>query len=230
MSLLRRAGLLLAGLVLLAAPATAQVTGIISGLFDSVNSIGFAVHGGVLTADPGLGGACLGEGVCGMSIEVYLDLPAPEGTTFELGLGTGFLRGFEAEALTLDLRTAVRTLPSISVYASRDHLFGSTAVVPYAGLNVGFAQLWNARAYDPAGAQYKVNAEAFEFGATLGLYFDVSPVRGLFLETAYRQRHFDSIDWAFPGEPVLPDDWPRALDLSSWVVSVGWQFRLTREE
>lgn len=214
-------------LLLLPAAASAQLVGAVTDLFDSVNSIAFAVNAGPVVHDTELDPECLGGALCGMTIEVFLDLPAPEGTTLELGLGTSFLRGLSSDVPTLDFRGAVRTLPVLSVYATRSSL-GSGRWQPYAGLNFGFAQLWNVRAYDPDGVQYEASGEAFEYGGTLGVYISTPPVTGLFVEASLRQRRFDSLAWRLPGD-ALPADWPRALNASTFLVSVGWQFRLVED-
>ncbi|MEP0546088.1 MAG: hypothetical protein ABJF88_04090 [Rhodothermales bacterium] len=219
---------LLLGLVLLApTAASAQIMSAVTGLFDSVNSIAFSVSGGQIVGDTELDADCLGGGVCAMGIEVLLDLPSPEGIVLELGLGTRFLRGFGATEPTLDLRGSVRTLPEVSVYVTRPEVMGRRVVQPYAGLNFGFAQLWNMRGYDAEGTQYEVDSEAFEVGATVGAFLDVAVLSGLFVEATYRHRRFDSLDWSIPGAPVLPPGWPRELNVSTALVTVGWQFRLT---
>lgn len=216
-------------LFLLPGPASAQLVGAVTGLFDSVNSIAFSVNAGPVVHDTELAPDCLGATLCGMAIEVLLDLPSPEGMGLELGLGTAFLRRLASDEPSLDLRGAVRTLPVVSVYVTRPALLGSGRWQPYAGLNFGFAQLWNARAYDPDGLQYEVSGEAFEYGGALGVYFNTPPVTGLFVEASLRQRRFDSLAWKLP-DGVLPAAWPRSLDVSTFLVSVGWQFRLAERE
>lgn len=219
--------LLLGLLLLIPTAASAQIMSAVTGLFDSVNSIAFSVSGGLIVGDTELDADCLGGGVCAMGIEVLLDLPSPEGIELELGLGTRFLRGFGTKEPTLDLRGSVRTLPEVSVYATRPEVMGHRVVQPYAGLNFGFAQLWNVRGYDPEGTQYEVDSEAFEVGVTVGAFLNMAVLSGLFVEGTYRHRRFDSLDWSIPGSPVLPAGWPRELNVSTALVTVGWQFRLT---
>lgn len=52
---------------------------------------------------------------------------------------------------------------------------------------------------------------------------------GLFLEGAYRNRNFRSVRWGLPsGAGAVPRRWPRSLDVSAFLLSVGFQFgRLT---
>jgi hypothetical protein len=151
---------------------------------------------------------------------VLINLPSPTFATLELALGTSFLRGFEAKEPTLDLRGAARSLPTVSLYASLNQ---SSAVSPYIGINFGVLQLWNVRAYDPAGAQYSVTGETYEYGGGLGLYLE-RWVRGLYAEASYRRRTFSSLNWGFPGGvSTLPAGWPRALNLSGVQFSLGWQ-------
>ena len=214
---------------LVPASASAQFVGAVTGLFESVNSIAFSVSAGPIVHGSELAPDCLGGALCGMTAEVFLDLPAPEGTVLELGLGTSFLRRLASDEPTLDLRGSVRTLPAVSVYVTRPGLLGSSRWQPYAGMNFGFAQLWNARAYDPDGVQYELSGEAFEYGATLGVYLETPPVTGLFVEASLRQRRFDSLGWKLPGD-ALPEGWPRAINASTLLLSVGWQFRIADDE
>lgn len=227
--LVRHALLLFALLSLPATPASGQVTSIIAGLFNSVNSIAFSAGGAILIADDAVAGDC-GPGACALHLQVLLDLPSPEGVTLEIGLGTGVLRGFRLADPTVDFYGSARSLPSVAVYATTDHVMGTSVVLPYAGMRVGFSQLWNARAYDLAGQAYSVSGEAFDFGLVGGLWLARTALRGLYLEVALDHRRFDSLNWSFPGAPVLPPNWPRALDLSSFEVTLGWQFRLTRSD
>lgn len=214
-------------LVLLAPrPAQAQVTTILAGLFKSINSVSFSGGGGGFLGGSDAVAACGALGVCHLHLEVLLDLPAPEGVTLELGLGTDVLRGFALAEPSIDFRGSARSLPLISAYASSDRLPGGAVAVPYGGLRAGFSQLWNARAYDAEGIPYRVEGEAFEVGAVAGLYLVAAPLRGLYLEAALHQRQFDALAWGLSGDGRLPQGWPRALNLSTWQVALGWQFRL----
>jgi hypothetical protein len=210
-------------------PASAQVTNVLVGLFRSVNSVSFSGGTGVLLGGQDVEGTC-GIGICALHLEVMLDLPAPAGATFELGLGTGVLRGFRFAEPAADFYGAARALPSIAAYATSDRLLGTSMVMPFGGLRIGFSQLWNARVYDPAGQVYSVGGEAFDFGAVAGIYLAQTALRGLYVELSATHRRFDSLNWSIPGTPVLPEGWPRSLDLSALEVTVGWQFRLTHAE
>ncbi|HEX8690957.1 MAG TPA: hypothetical protein VF746_00845 [Longimicrobium sp.] len=223
--------LALAG-VLAATPAYAQFD-FLTELFDEVNSITVALQGSHI---PGSGelrareGDCLGIGICGMAAEVLIDLPSVGGADLELGLGTSFLRGFEAAEPTLDLHGSLRAFPTITAYASLPERLGLGIADPYVGASFGLTTLWHARGYDPEGVEYELEAETFEFGVSAGIYL-LKP-RGLFVEAGYRWRSFESVDWELPeaASERLPANWPRDLDLSGWQVSVGWQFRLRGDE
>lgn len=221
--------LLSAALLLAPRAAYAQLPGAFEDLFDRVNSIVFYGQAGVFSDHTEAEGTVAGFGVTGLGTEVLLDLPSAFDTDFELGLGTSFIRGFQATEPTLDLRGVVRTLPQIAVYASG---FGrgdleKRVLNPYLGITFGVADLWNARGYDPSGAVYEVGAETFEIGLTGGLYVEAPVLRGLHLEAGYKYRRFESLTW---DADVLPAGWPRALDASLAFVNVGWQFRLRENE
>lgn len=222
-----KATLLAAALCAAATPAHAQLE-FLTDVFKEVNSVALSVQGGGMPGSGHLttrGSDCPGGGVCGMFAEVLIDLPNVGGTELELGLGTGYLRGFRAREESLDLHGSMRSFPVVSAYASLPEIAGRARLQPYAGLSVGASQLWNARGYDPQGTVFGVEGETLEFGATAGVF--VTPLGGLFLEGAYRVRRFESITWELPeaAEERLPPDWPRSLGASGWTVSLGWQFR-----
>ncbi len=148
----------------------------------------------------------------------------PAAWGLELGLGADYLTGFVARDPGLDLRGSMRGLPNLSAYASPPVAWG--VFQPYLGLGVGFVQLWNVQGYDAEGRQYDLAGDTFQLGAMAGLYHD----SGFFLEAAYRNRNFRSVRWGLPsGVEAVPAGWPRALDLSALLVSVGYQFgRLVR--
>ncbi|HEX8212424.1 MAG TPA: hypothetical protein VF584_19770 [Longimicrobium sp.] len=221
-----KATLLAAALCAAATPAHAQVE-FLTDFFKEVNSVALSVQGGGIPGSANLttrGSDCPGGGVCGVFAEMLIDLPDVGGTELELGLGTGYLRGFRAREESLDLHGSMRSIPVVSAYATFPEIERLARIEPYAGLSVGAAQLWNARGYDPERTVFAVEGETLEFGATAGLYL---PLRGLFVEGVYRVRRFESITWELPeaAEERLPANWPRSLDASGWTLAVGWQFR-----
>ena len=138
---------------------------------------------------------------------------------FELGLGADYLTGFEAEEPTLDLRGSTRGLPILAAYATAPIRWGTWR--PYLGLNTGFLQLWNVKGYDPEGRQFDVEGETFQLGVAAGLYHE----SGFFLESSYRIRNFRSVEWGLPdGVDAVPEGWPRSLDVTALLFSVGYQF------
>jgi hypothetical protein len=218
---------LVAALTLLPVTARAQDPfGILEGLFSSVNSIVFYGQGAVLQSDAEVAGSIGDFALAGVGVEVLLDLPAAGDTEFELGLGGSTLNGMRSPVETLDLRGALRTLPTVSVYAAGIGVPDDSPIDPYVGLSVGLAELWNARGYDAQGTVYPVAAETFELGATAGLYID-RPLPGLYIEVGYRHRRFGSLAWT---ADTLPPDWPRSMDASTWQAAIGWQFRLRNGE
>jgi len=211
-----------------AGPAHAQFD-FLTEVFEEVNSVTIAVQGSHLPGSRGVrsrDGECMGVGLCGMTAEVLIDLPSVGGQDLELGLGTSFLRGFESTEPSLDLHGSLRSFPTLTAYLSLPEEWGMGIAEPYAGASFGLAMLWNARGYDADGLEYEVEAETIEYGVSAGLYL-IKP-SGLFIEGAYRWRQFESLDWEFPDAAgsTLPAGWPRDLDLSGWVFSLGWQFRL----
>lgn len=200
----------------------------ITDLFSNVEDITlFAQLGGVFDRDriTSQSPVCCLNGVGG---EVLINLrTTPGGIDYELGLGTSFLRGFASRVEGLDFRGSVRSLPSLSLYVSGMRLGGG--VRGYAGGTLGFTELWNARAFDTAGTRHDVSAQTLELGASAGAYLEGGPLSGLFAEAAYRHRHFPSVDWGDDGGAV-PRGWPRSLNLSGAVFSLGYQFSVKGDD
>ena len=222
---------LAAAVLLLPSAAQAQDLRMLESLFKSLNSFTLAVHTGTLQNGGHLKSECGPMGLCGMGTEVFINLSDTEKATVELALGTSYMRGFTAREETLDLKGAVRSFPTIGVYATRNTIFGQERLQPYVGLSFGNADLWNIQAYDPLGREYSLKGQTYDFGALGGVLATFSGVGGLFLEGGYKNRQFSSVDWGFPSSmDRVPEGWPRELDLSGWMVSVGYQFSLEKEE
>jgi hypothetical protein len=224
-SLLGRAAA--AAALLVPGAAQAQDFGLVTGLFRDVNDISiFFQFGGVHNSSE----LATRSPVCcltGGGTEVLLNLRSSEGgITYELGLGASYLRGFQAQEPTLDLRGSLRALPTISLYGSHTRPFGTDLVSSYLGLNFGLLELWHAQGYAPGGERWNVRAQTFELGATSGVYLNRGPFSGLFVEGTYRLRRFPTLEWTAAGGEPLPPAWPRSLDFSGPLFSVGWQFSL----
>lgn len=142
--------------------------------------------------------------------------PATPIWLFELGVGYGQITGFSSIHQGIDLRGAVRELPTISLYATYEPT-GS-----YLGLRSGFIRFQGLQAWDAEGRAYAGEAESFLAGAALGQAASMLGIT-LFVEAGYALRPFPSIRWT--GTP-LPDGVPRGLDLHGWTLGGGIQFSL----
>lgn len=218
-----RRSLVLASLaLLLALPADARAQAAIEELFSKTEAVTVSGNLGCLTGT----GVATDSGSCGLygfGLEAVISLATPEGSGwgFELALGYGQLSGFRSDDPSLDLRGAVRALPSIAAYASRERKMPLGFEDFYFGLHTGFLQTVNLQAYDREGRQFSLEGETFEFGASVGVFHR----SGLFIEPTYRFRYFPSVEWTLPdGVDALPEGWPRGLNLSGPSVSVGYQF------
>lgn len=216
-------------------PARAQMS-FLTDIFDQVNSLSMQVQRGDLLNSSELEPRQSPFGLRGLSFEVFLDLPSSEAAPLELGLGTSFMTGFRAEEETLDLRGAMRAFPSISVYVSMPEWLDKENVVPYAGLNFGLLELWNAQIYGRSGdendrIEHGVSGETFEMGVTAGLAFEFAASNSFFVEGGVRRRKFASLDYSLTdGDPSIPELWPLELDASGWLVALGFQFELNKED
>lgn len=229
-------------LLLCAPPAEAQFFGLLERLFERVDGLTiYGTVGGLASSDHlGTEGFLGVNALRGMGVEVLIDVtrapaddsgegapaegepPVPRWGV-ELGLGVDYLTGFAAREPSLDLRGSMRGLPNLSAYATPPLRWG--AFQPYMGLGIGFAQLWNVQGYDPEGRQYDLSGDTFQLAAMAGLYHR----SGFFLEASFRNRDFRSVRWELPsGVETVPAGWPRSVDLSAAMLSLGYQFgRLT---
>jgi hypothetical protein len=217
---LTRAAFLVGALALASVPTAAQDLGLVEGLFEEVSAVAVSYQlGGV----PGSREVSSDGALSGAGTEVLINLAQAGATEFELGLGAGYLQGYQAVEPSLDLRTSLRALPTVSLYVSHP-LAGS--IDGFMGGSFGLVELWNAQAYDPAGNVWDVEARTFEVGASGGLYLGLEGLPGLFAEAGWRVRRFPSVKWESRDDEPLPTAWPRSLDFSGWFVSLGVQLRL----
>ena len=203
-------------------PVHAQGLDMVNSLFEEVNAVTISVQRGAVTAD----GKVSGDNLHGAGLEVLIDLASGGVVDLELGLGASYLRGYESTDPTLDFRTSVRALPTVSLYASKDVGLGFS---PYAGISFGLVDLWNAQAYDSAGHAWNVEAQTFEFGGSVGAYWTSPAAIGAFVETGFRNREFPSAKWTLPETDSLPREW-RSFDLSGYFVQFGIQIRVKEED
>lgn len=142
--------------------------------------------------------------------------PMEQVWSLELGLGYGQMSGFASAAPELDMRGAVRDLPTVSLYAS----YVPTGT--YVGVRSGFMRLQSLQVYHADGRVWGGEAESFLGGAAVGQVVDLLSL-SLFTELGYSWRPFPSIRWS--GGPVAPE-LPRELSLNGWSVGLGVQFAM----
>lgn len=136
---------------------------------------------------------------------------------FEMGLGYGQLTGFEARAPSIQMKGAVRDLPSVSLYANYEPL-GS-----YFGLRSGLMELTGLQVVTEEGASFRGTGKSFLAGALVGHALEVAGFN-LFFEASYMLRDFPSVEWG--GTPPLGT--PFEMDLSGWSFGTGVQFGVGR--
>lgn len=214
-------------LLLLPRGAAAQFGGI-EALFSQTEAITVSGNLACLNSSSVSTGAG-GCGLYGFGLEALINLAEADtagGWGVEMALGYGQLSGFTSADPSIDLRGAVRQLPSLAVYASRERrVMGFEQV--YFGFHTGFLHTVNLQAYDTQGRQYSAQGETFEFGFSAGIWDE----SGFFVEPGYWFRRFPSLAWTLPGDVEgLPAGWPRALNLSGPSVSIGYQFAIPQKE
>jgi hypothetical protein len=141
--------------------------------------------------------------------------------TFEMGFGYGQVTGFDIAGSDLDMRGAVRDLPSVSVYANHE------ASGIYAGLRSGFMKTQGLQVVDTVdGTSVDGTAESFLVGTALGYALDTGGA-AFFIETAYSMRYFPSVQWT--GDAALRARVPRDLQLSGVSFTAGIQIALRNQ-
>lgn len=198
----------------------------VNGLFEEVNAVTIYLQRGELSN----AGRVTGDDLRGAGLEVLINLSSVGWAELELGLGASYLRGYGDSDPNLDLRTSVRALPTVSLYASRD-VFEVPAgrLSGYIGGSFGLVELWNAQAYDLKGRAWTIEAQTFELGYSGGLYWTFPFGVGAFGELGYRNRTFPSAKWTLPDSASLDEEW-RALDLSGTYAQLGIQLRVKEEK
>jgi hypothetical protein len=210
--------------------AAAQDLSFLEAMFEQVNSFTFAAHLGNLTSTDELGSDCGPFGLCGLGTEVFIDLHSTDNVLLELALGTNYLQGFSSDVEGMDFHGAVRSVPTIAIYTTHHNFLGQETFQPFIGVSFGLAELWNARVYDVEGMSYAMSGDTFTQGIAAGALAQFSSTAGLFLQGGFERRNFFSLDWTFPDDvQSLPVGWPRELDLSTWLITGGWQFFLPSE-
>lgn len=143
-------------------------------------------------------------------------LPAGEPIwTLEVGIGYGQLTGFGLDDPGLDLRGAVRDLPSLSLYAVYEPWDG------YFGVRSGFMKTQGLQVFDAEGRAFTGEAEGFLAGLAVGRFVQLLDL-SLFVEGAYTWRDFPSVRWS--GAGPVPANASRAMGLHGWSVGAGIQF------
>jgi hypothetical protein len=135
---------------------------------------------------------------------------------FELGVGYGQITGFSSAVPGLEIRGAVRELPTVSLYA------GYEPSGTYFALRSGFIRFQGLQAWDSEGRNFAGEAESFLAGAALGQALDLGGIT-IFAEAGYSLRPFPSIRWSGAQVPPMV---PRGLNLHGWTLGGGIQFSL----
>jgi len=168
--------------------------------------------------------------MCGWGFETVYELTKPrEGVKWgaELAVGYDFLnlKGAIRNDNTYQILGSVQTLPSITLYVSRDLTDRWAA---YAGVGTGLVTLKNVRAYDADGRIYAIAGDTWGLTTTAGLTYSLrerderAPGASVFVETAYEIRNFPSISYTLPSDiKTIPSALPRSLTVSGIVVNIG---------
>ena len=176
---------------------------------------------------------------CGWGFETvyHLTKDDTEGSKWgaELAVGYDFL-ALDAEigdTPGYELRGSMQTLPSITLYVSRD--IGEKAAF-YFGLGTGLLTLKNVRVYDLEGRIYSISGDTWAFTPSVGTTYDLRPAdnkgpgASVFVEAAYEIRDFPSIGYTLPSDiKALPPNLPRSLSTSGLVLNVGFEITFRKK-
>jgi hypothetical protein len=144
--------------------------------------------------------------------------PTEQVWLFEIGVGYGQTTGYRTRVDGLELRGAVRDLPSASLYAS----YVPTGT--YLGLRSGFMRFHGLQVIDAQGTTFTGDADSFRAGAALGQVLQLLSLN-FFAEASYSVRHFPSVRWS---GGALPAGVPRDISVNDWMLGAGVQFAIGR--
>lgn len=157
------------------------------------------------------------------TVNTYVVSPVTDATPavpvwlFELGVGYGQVTGYGSAAPGLELKGAIRDLPTVSLYAS----YVPTGT--YFALRSGFMRFHALQVIDEAGRAYAGDADALRAGAAVGQVLRLLNL-DFFVEAGYAIRSFPSVQWS--GSP--PPTAPREIRANDWSLGGGIQFNLGR--
>jgi hypothetical protein len=149
----------------------------------------------------------------------------------ELAVGYDFLNVLARGSNGLEVRGSIQTLPSITLYISRDV---SPRVALYTGLGTGLVVLKNFRAYS-GGQIYALSGDTWGFTPSFGLIERIlqedesRPGASVFFEVSYEVRNFPSVAYVTPPNGTLPPGLPRSLAASGPVFNIGLEFAFKKK-
>lgn len=154
----------------------------------------------------------------------------------ELAVGYDFLNILATTprgSNSYQVRGSLQTLPSITLYVSRDL---TNRVALYAGIGTGLVVLKNVRAYDALGRVYALSGDTWGFTPSIGLIHHLleenesRPGASVFVEVSYEVRNFPSVAYVLPADvKTLPTDLARSLAASGPVLNVGFEFAFKKK-
>jgi hypothetical protein len=144
----------------------------------------------------------------------------------ELDVGYDFLNlSGRSRDGAYEIRGSIQTLPSITLYISRDI---SSRTSLYTGVGTGIVTLKNVRVYDSSGRIYVVGGDTWGFTPSIGIIHSLREAdehragAAILFETSYEARNFPSITYTLPTEvKALPADLPRSLSGGGVVFNLG---------
>jgi hypothetical protein len=147
----------------------------------------------------------------------------------EIAVGFAQIGGFQASD-TFDLSGSIQELPSLAAYVT---YVPADPLTVYASGRVGLVTLngWRAQTTDPAASVppappvnriYSASGTTYLAGYGLGLLLEVEGA-GLFAEYTWTRRRFSSVEWSITNSNVIPQYFPRRLNLDTWTWLLGLQ-------
>ena len=152
----------------------------------------------------------------------------PSKVSIELGIGYSEIHGFISANPDVDIRGAIRELPSVALYVVYTP---EATLVPYLGFRTGLAQLHGFRAYtgETMDTLHTATGSTFQIGAAAGLAVTLGEKTAIYLEPSYTFRKVSGVEWS-EVDGRVPDVLPRTLNLSTWMLSLGVQLGLPDQE
>jgi hypothetical protein len=144
---------------------------------------------------------------------------------YEFGLGVNFADGYRTNIGGLEVRMPIRIiyLAAYLEFQKKDWLLGES---PYIGATAGINIDLKGTALNATDAnnQFELTGNTIPIEILIGNSWKLAEGFQIFSEVSYEYLAFDGVMFKSLGTSALPTIRPQRIDLSSWHITLGFQF------